>query len=607
MNNLEKHKHARLKLVPGIRIVLGIAVLFAGLIWWKQAHYPHQIKQLAEEFSRISIIQTRPVLNHAGTLVGIIHTTEHGVGVFVADIKTRTERKLCEIRDSDYDAHGTDVFGWSPDDKTFAFSWNQMLLFWTGDGNKAIEETISSNGAELFAWLSPDSCASVDSLPVLHLFKFDGGHWHANGNWPLANNDGPPRAFVAMGTNSVAWQTGKAIWQMNFDSGEMKRCYSVPKGDIVSMSYSKFTDEFLLVVNTNRATASSLLAVSRTAAVERPVAPDRFLIRQAQWINKGHGYVCRAVSGDTTLIMAKAGDGTREKSFFRRGGAESLFCDGEDSRFYAFAAATNEPPGMWKCEADKGDVDYVYPPWGNREVQVHYQPVLTGYAPYANHNAKYALVPPANFSRHKKYSLVIGLASYQWTPIAYATYAQCLAQSGAFAAFTGLTFGAEDETRLARFHAHTNNILAIYNQLTANPSIDQDRVYLFAFSQSTLILNDLVRAYPGRWRGIILLNPGGDPENLPRDASLKNVLATAGTVEPWSWRRFSNYQTELCKLGVPMEWHIRPDSSHFERAQSTLRERTLLMADMVFDGQAASLSNIRVLPNNEHFNQCGQN
>lgn len=316
MNNLEKHNHARTKLVP---------VIWLGLIWWKQAHYPHQTKELAEEFSRISIIQTRPVLNHAGTSVCIIHTTEHGVGVFVADIKTRTERKLYEIKDSDYDAHGTGVFGWSPDDKAFAFSWNQMLLFWTDNGNRAIEETLSSNGAELFAWSSPDSCASVDRVPVLHLFKFDEGHWHANGDWPLANNDGPPYAFVAMGINSVAWQTGKAIWQMNFDSGEMKRCYSTPKGDIVSMSYSKFTDEFLLLVNTNRAMVSTLLTVSRTATVGRPFAPERFLIREAQWINKGHGYVCREVSGDTTLIMAKAGDGTPEKTFFRRSGVESLF------------------------------------------------------------------------------------------------------------------------------------------------------------------------------------------------------------------------------------------------------------------------------------------
>jgi predicted peptidase len=208
--------------------------------------------------------------------------------------------------------------------------------------------------------------------------------------------------------------------------------------------------------------------------------------------------------------------------------------------------------------------------------------VLTGYAPYANHKAKYALIPPVHFSRQKKYPLVIGLSGYQWTPLAYATYAQSLAHCGAFVALTGLTFGANDETRLERFHTHTNNVLAIYNQLTANPSVDRDRVYLFAFSQSTLILNDLVRDYPGTWRGIILLNPGGTPENLPRDSRLKTVLASAGEVESQA-QRFSQYQMELSQIGVPMRWYLEPDSAHFERSQNTLRDRTLLMIQTVFN------------------------
>ena len=590
MNNHDNISHFHIRWFPGVWIILAITLSFAGRIWWKQANYPHQVNRLAEELSSISIIQTQPVLNHAGTMLGIIHTTEHGVGVFMTGTKTRSERELCEIKDFDYIAPGTALFGWSPDDKTFAFSWNQKLNFWTGDGAGAIQETNDVSGVGLFAWLSPESCVCIDSVQVLHLFQFDAGHWRQIDNWPLPANDGPPRSLVALGTNSIAWNTGKTIWQMNLGEGQTKPVYSNSKADIASTSYSRDTDEFLLVLNTNRSRVSSLVAVSLTAAVERKVAPDRLFIRDAQWINKGQGYVCWGNSGDTTMVIAKADAGSSEKTFFRYGEVQGLFSDGEDSRFYAFAAESNEPPSIWECDSDKGDVERVYSPWGNRDLQIHYQPVLTGYAPYDKHNAKYALVPPANFSRQKKYPLVIGLAAYQWTPIAYATYAQCLANSGAFVVFTGLTFGADDAARVDRFHAHTNNVLAIYNQLTANPSIDKDRVYLFAFSESTLILNDLVKDSPGRWRGVILLSPGADEDNLPLDSNLKSVLATAGEVESES-QRLLHYQTELCKLGVPMQWHIEPDSGHFERAQSTLWERTLLMADMVFDGNAASPTN----------------
>jgi hypothetical protein len=579
----------RFKWFPGLWIVLAIGVLFGGRIYWRQLHYPHQIKQLAADFSSISIIQTRPVLNHAETLVGVIHTTEHGVGVFVADTKTRTENELCEVKDYKYVAPGTTLFGWSPDDETFAFSWDGMLRFWTRDGASALDEIPLSNGANLFAWLSPESCVLIDKASTLRRFGFLEGHWQQTDSWPLESSDGMPRSLLAISSNSVAWHTSKAIWQMALDNAQPKRLYS-SKGDIGSISYAEETGEFLLVVNTNKSKISSLHALSQSTLQERPLAADRYFIREAQWINKGHGYACRGVNGDATQVIAKMDGQSAEMVFFRHGDAQSLLLGGGGASFYVFSAQTNEPPGVWKCDALKGETAYIFSPLGDRHRELHYNPALTGYAPYANHNARYTLVPPSNYSRHKKYPLIIGLSGYQWTPIAYATYAQCLAQSGAFVAFTGLTFGAADEARLDRFHAHTNNVLAIYDQLTANPSVDRDRVYLFAFSQSTLILNDLVKDYPGLWRGVILLNPGGGPQNLPQDSRLKTVVATAGMVESES-QRFVDYQSTLWKMGVPMRWHTESDSAHFERAQSTLRERTLLMADAVFDGHIANLTN----------------
>jgi hypothetical protein len=584
MNN----KHFRL--FPGLWVVLAIGVIFAARIWWREAQYPHQIKELAAKFASLAIIQTRPVLNHAGTMLGIIHTTEHGVGVFMADAKTGSEQILCEVKDWGYNGRGTALFGWSPDDKTFAFAWNQMLCFWTGDGAKAVDEMMLPNYVDLFAWLSPDSCVCIDNGSLLQRWQFDAGHWRQIGTWPLETGKDSPLALVALDTNTVAWLAGKAIWQMNLQSGEPTKLYSGLAASSPSLSYSPDSGEFLLVLNTNRNRPSSLIAVSRSTGAERFVSRTRLSAREAQWINNGRGYVCRGLSGDTNMVSARAELKTSEKSFFQTGAAESLLDADSGISFYAFAALTNEPPGVWKCDASRGELERVYSPWGTRDLQIHYQPAVVRYAPYEKHNARYTVVPPANVASWKKYPLVIGLSAHQWTPIAYASYAQCLANCGAFVAFTGLSFGADDATRLERFHAHTNNVIAIYNQLTKNPNVDRSRVFLFGFSQNTLILNDLVKAYPGRWRGIILFNPGGATENLPCDASLKRVLATAGEAERES-RRFSEYQMELAKLGVPMEWYVQPDSAHFERAQSTLRERTLLMADMVFDGHGAGIKN----------------
>jgi len=597
MTNPKPPPPDRVNFVPGICIILGIALLFAGRIWWRQAHYPHQIKKLAEEFSSLAIIQTQPLPNHAQTLFAMVHTTEHGVGVFLADAVTRTEKSLGEVKDFDYNARATALFGWSPDDKTFACLWNGQLHLWNGDGTAEMPGSPFTLDTAFLTWLTPESFVALDHVPIAHRFDNVAGHWQETGDWPLSGSDGAPLALVPSGTNTIAWQTAKSIWQMDLASGETKHLYSPSPGAIVSLSYSPETAEFLAVVNAGKAKVSSLVAISRETGVQRTLPTDRWFIRDAQWLDQGQGYALRAVVGDTTLIMAKTGENSGWQTFFRGGGAENMFSDGNSSHFYAFANATNEPPGLWKCEADNGNMEYAYPPWGNRDLPLHYQPAVVAYAPYARHNARYALVSPPHYSRQKKYPLLIGLAPYQWTPISYATYAQCLAQCGAFVAFSGLSFGAEDATREARFHDHTNNVLAIYNQLMENPNVDRQQVYLFAFSQSTTILDDLARDYPGLWRGVILLNPGGAPENLPRYASLQKVLVSAGQVETWSWHRFADYQNDLAKLGVSMEWYLHTDSAHFERAQSTLRERTLLMADLIFDGHYAGLSNPSYQPN----------
>jgi hypothetical protein len=56
-------------------------------------------------------------------------------------------------------------------------------------------------------------------------------------------------------------------------------------------------------------------------------------------------------------------------------------------------------------------------PWGKEKVDFNFQPVTNGIARYgANHSARYELIAPVNFSPGKKYPLVIGTASYEWTP-----------------------------------------------------------------------------------------------------------------------------------------------------------------------------------------------
>jgi Tol biopolymer transport system component len=577
--NSEQKTPGRIQIVPGIWIVAGVLLLFAVRIAWGWAHQPYDIKQLAKDFSSIDAFQKPPVVNHSGTLLGMIHTTPQGVGVFIANVTNKTEQKICDAKDVDYNPDTAQVFGWSPDDSSFAYCWDFALHFANNVGEES-PSGIQTNHFQSFAWLSPESCAYIDGNPKLAFCEKVHGQWQETASWPLPATNGKPRSLLAMGTNAVAWQTDNTLWQMDLSSGEIKPLYnSNPRCSIASVSYSKDADALLFVESTNRATVSSLIALSNGSCITKTTR--NLLIRDAQWINKGKGYAYRIVQGETAVLVAKADEVAPEAPLFPAGQIAHIFGNGDDTRVYAVASNTNNAPSIWRCDTRGEDVSRLFSPWGFQDMNVHFQPALVGYAPLGNgHNERFVLIPPANFSRQKKYPLIIGMQGYDWEIVAHATYSQALAGSGAYVALTGYRYVSSQT--LEELLGYTNNVLAVYNQLKANPNIDASRVYLFAFSSSTVVINELVKDYSSRWRGIMLFSPGA---RLPeaKEETTTRVLVTAGSDEEWLWEQFPIYQEVLCKAGIPMQWYVHPDSAHIERAQNTMYQRTLLMENMVFE------------------------
>src|SRR5665213_906017 len=137
------------RIFPGIWIVAAVMIFFTAHLVWRQAKNPRNIELMAKAFSSINIIQKPAVMNHDGSLIGLIHTTERGVGVFLENVKKKTEQKICEVKDLDYSPSSAAVFGWSPDDNTFAFSWNNSLHFLKNDGTESIRDTDPSDSIPL--------------------------------------------------------------------------------------------------------------------------------------------------------------------------------------------------------------------------------------------------------------------------------------------------------------------------------------------------------------------------------------------------------------------------------------------------------------------------
>jgi len=571
-----------LRLFPGIWIVLSVMVFLTARIVWCRPHSPHHIQQLAKDFSSIDAFRDPPVVNHAGTLIGMVHNTPQGMGVFIANIPAKTEQTICEAKEADVvgDPH---VFGWSSDDSTFAYRWNINLHF---VNTNAVEcpGAIPTPYLKSFTWLSPDSCAYIDSSTnadsdtQLAIAKQINGRWQETASWPLTATNGTPRSLLAMGSNAVVWYAGNSIWRMDLSTGEIKPLYSTPpKCAISSLSYSKDTGQFLFIETTNRARTVSLFAFSNGSKVLKRTG--KTLISDAQWINKGKGYAYLIPAGDNASLFIQAGDGQVKRTFFSDGQIAGIFCDGESPNVYALASYTNEAPSIWLCNTASGDAQCLLSPWGFAAFPVCFQPALVDYAPMPDkHEERFVLIPPANFSRHKKYPLVIGMQGYDWMNVAHATYSQAIANRGAFVALTGYHFTRETPEALI---AYTNNVLAVYNQLAKNPNVDTNRVYLFAFSLSTIVVNHLIDDYPRRWRGVMLFGPtAGLP--TPKAGRFPPILVTAGSDEEWLWKQFPAYQEKLAQAGISMEWFVHSDEGHIERSQNTMYQRTLLMGKMIF-------------------------
>jgi dipeptidyl aminopeptidase/acylaminoacyl peptidase len=557
---------------------------------------PSDIKTVVKELSSAKIIEKAPIANHAGTWVCVPHTTDKGIGVVFVNVNSQDEVVLQECTSSDYQPSRLNLLGWSPDDTLFAYTWGDVLHFCNGTTGVELGAINLTNRIQSLSWLSSESCAYVDEISQLHLVNLNNGTWSELSLKPLASDNGPSsspatlstnmsRSLVTLSTNIVAWQTDHHIWQMNIASGETTQLFAGGTNRIANISFSKSAGAFLVTETTTNRRQTSILGRVTIGTDGRAAGFEEWTrgpsILNAQWINQGKGYAYRAVKAENTELVIKRDHDSAAETPFQDGQVMYLFCDGESSRAYAVAAKGSEPAGMWECGSNTDEPQYAFSPWGNQNMQFHFQPVLAGYATYQlgkrDHYAKFDLVPPVNFSRNKKYPLVIGTASYEWDPIAHAVYAQALSRCGAYVAMVEYHW---DNRTAEGVTVYTNNVLAVYDQLAANPNVDTSRVYLFGFSAGTEVVRELTDKYPGRWRGIMLMNPSVLPE--PNEGTARRVLLTAGASEN-EGERFSRYQEDLSKIGIPASLFLFQDEGHVVRGQEAFYNRTLLMIDTVFD------------------------
>ena len=254
----------RLQMFPGLWIFLGVLVLVGTCLAWQRFRQPPDITQLAQDFSSIHALEESPVVNHAGTLVGLVHNTPHGEGIFIANLPAKSECAICEAADVE-DIGEPRVYGWSPDDNTFSYRWNTALHFANTNGVVLAGE-IPVPFLATITWVSPDSCACIDATTTnfdhdmqLAIVKHVRGKWQQTAAWPLPAIMEKAASLMALDGKRVAWLASNSLWQMDLSSGETRSLYSDSSATLASVAYSKETGKFLLLETINRGRSSSLI------------------------------------------------------------------------------------------------------------------------------------------------------------------------------------------------------------------------------------------------------------------------------------------------------------------------------------------------------------
>jgi len=202
--------------------VLGLHLLALG-------QRPPHLDQVVEELGSISRFMGEPVVNHAGTKLLFIKTTDNGYGVFLVDLATGQRKLIYEELEKGPGFGDLDesLLGWAPDDKLLAYSrhgdqWE--LAVCDGESGATVAVMPVDHFIASAAWLTTKSFVFADSERTLYLAKPNIDEWSRPRAFKYFWDDSHKLAkdqvenLARWDDNTVVWRQGSTWWKCSSDS-----------------------------------------------------------------------------------------------------------------------------------------------------------------------------------------------------------------------------------------------------------------------------------------------------------------------------------------------------------------------------------------------------
>ncbi|HEY5480767.1 MAG TPA: prolyl oligopeptidase family serine peptidase, partial [Verrucomicrobiae bacterium] len=487
---------------PNWAMGLGMLLTVAGFLVWRLTGLQPQKAQAVGEISEARLFQKNCAQDPLANRYAGIHSKASGFGVFIYDADTGQERAVGEVPQTKFAWSYLNFAGWSPDGSLFALTLDGKHIDWCdGRTGRKLGQSLSRSALHTLAWLGNGWVTGWDDNHALQVIHSQPGA--AGSDFvlpPLTGAAEEPRSLSVWQTNTVLWLASNGVWELTVDTGARKKIWSDPTNRPIALSVSAETGQAVLCCRGPRTDLLYALDLNSPSPMPARLLAEDKGISDVAAIGDTNGFAYCKPGGGRRMFYVKA-NATAGMNALELGN-DSCFSGCRGRYLYFKAQLTNEPPSLWQYDMLAERWNNVFPPWpkplGQARLLFSCRRAVVN---ARGHAGGYTMLPAANYTRGKKYPVLMGVMNYDWASFGEAIYAQTTANAGAY--FVAIDQRWRVDMKAEAIEENADDAYAIYQQLIQNPNVDKDRIFVFAMSAGGLYLRKLVAEHPGLWRGLI--------------------------------------------------------------------------------------------------------
>ncbi len=558
---------------------------------------PAHLHETVEELGSILIFAGRPLLNHDCTKMVFLQyrtlgsRTNDSWGINLLDLASGKRTLLDELSTDSWREEAiygqVRTFGWSPDDKLFAYCRKKQKEIVIADiaTGKIVATFLVPKSIGSGTWLSPQTLVCTDRERVFAVTQ-SGGQWLPPQDLvaPVsAPGDGgtnqPIESLQAFSADTLLWQQAGDIWKLRRGEACPEKVWQTRTNELVEYFYAPETGKFLLHFRDARGDRLAELPTpggggAATLTNEERIENGGYRPTQVRWINQGRGYAY--------LNESDYGLNTPVIKFDRQRPPAQLPWQSEiksyavcGEQLFVMSSLTNEPMGIWQYDLVSGALERLV---ANQERPFQYavnQPPLEHvFTNVAGKRLSYYLLEPAGLNPDRLAPLVFGCMGKLEKAYVWDRYAQTIANCGFYCVIP--------DRRNSEVSEWAADAVSIYEDLKKRINLNLNQVHLLGISVGAGTMNELLTTRPELWRDAIYLSPGSLPD--PALLSRRRVLVDIGGLDPlWGEKSINakKFRDAAARAGAEVTLLIREGVEHNCRILSIEKERLHQLASFL--------------------------